>query len=1164
MVIVVAGGLLALPGPAPAAPDAPQQDAHNDSRATKKRKRVYTTPGYKPKRKPLALTPVEAPIPERPLIRLSTSASQPRLLLDAAGTAHITWVERGTPDRPGDVEVYCRLPRAATSCDATKRWPEAYLPDIAVSNIDGVQPLALGDDLALVASRYPYSGVPIPGRPPDGTPDYQNGTATFLDLSTDGGTTFAPRTWIGDLAVHDATVFGTADSPRILGITDTVTGGTSVQAYSGGQTTVASALLGPGDQAYGGRVASENGIPLAVWSDLNANGWFGRWSGNGSPNDVSTWQRVPIGPAGEPSIATGPAGTYVLAKPGLSGTPQVRRVSGMSFGAPVTLAPGNFASVTQDGAGGVYAGSVDPTVGGTFQIQRGDGNTFASPVVVAQAPSGQAFSTNRFAVLPDGGGLAVLSASGGSYTDLYATSFGTLAPTGQLGLGGLAGQGEVGPPAVVDCNRIAFGAVEMRTQGCFFTARRTTSASTLTATRTIRVAQGPVDLNGLWLRPDAGVQIQIDPAAKTIDTTGRVAVQLDVGDGPITIWRGEVHLKLPKPNEKTLLASFDSDVFGASLKGFPIAGRVDVELTDKGVRIPVYLKLPKALGGARGEAVLRAQVGSGLQLDSLLIEIKEAFLAGPTLKDARLQYTSSNDTWVGGATLLMPPGRGSLGISAQVTFTGGQFRDGKAEVKLPYPGLPLFKGVYLWKVRGGFGLQPTKVSVGGTIGILPTGASDVYLVDSRADATMTFGTPWSLSVTGGSTVLDLFPVSDVKATVTGDGFVSYRGQMRLQLGTSNLGVGGSAGLAMAFDLQRELFSGRFQSGSVQLYVPDPFPDVDLKVGDIVLSSSGAGVCVGGAGFRYRFADRDLTLFPPLGTCNLGPIEVVLTPRQATAMAGGTGVRMRGSQHAYLHIDGEGGAPAVALIDPKGRHIDPVRPTSPAEAKRARVVALAGDNQTIVSIRNPDRGTWQVVQQPGPAIRRIQLTEAAPPPRLTARFARTGGTMTMRYRLRGGDGLGAIVSERTKRGQARVVGTITAGTGSLRIPAGGPGGTRNVTAVLTRDGIPVQEVKAGRYSAPPPPKPGRVAGVKLHRKGGVVTIRWGKAAHADAYAVTVRSGDGLARRITRAPNARSLKVRIDRDDRAAASVRAVSDIGKLGPATSAKLKAPKNRKTKPRT
>jgi len=439
-------------------------------------------------------------------------------------------------------------------------------------------------------------------------------------------------------------------------------------------------------------------------------------------------------------------------------------------------------------------------------------------------------------------------------------------------------------------------------------------------------------------------------------------------------------------------------------------------------------------------------------------------------------------------------------------------------------------------------------------------------VDSSADATITFGTPWEVSVRGGSTVLELIPVSRVKATVNGDGFVAYDGQARLKLGSNDLGVGGGAGLGLAFDLPSGQFSGRFQSGSVTLYVPDPFPDIDLNIGDIVISSRGVGICVGGAGFRYRFSDKDLTLFPPLGSCNLGPIQVVLTPRQSQALrASGhlaaTGVRLRGGAHAYLHIDGAGGAPAVSLIDPKGRRIDPVRPTSVAEAKRARVVALSADDQTIVSIRNPQRGKWQVVPADGSVIRRIRLTESAPAPRLTTRLVRSGGKVSLRYTLRGGKDLGAIISERTRTGTARVLGTVKAGSGTMRIPAGtGPAGRRTLTAIITRDGIPVDHAAAGRYSAPPPVRPGKVSGVRIARKGQGVVVRWRKARGADAYVAVVRSGDGLSRRITTGPKARSLRVTgIDRDDRAAVILQAVSSTGRVGPTARDTLPAPKPKK-----
>jgi hypothetical protein len=115
-------------------------------------------------------------------------------------------------------------------------------------------------------------------------------------------------------------------------------------------------------------------------------------------------------------------------------------------------------------------------------------------------------------------------------------------------------------------------------------------------------------------------------------------------------------------------------------------------------------------------------------------------------------------------------------------------------------------------------------------------------------------------------------------------------------------------------------------------------------------------------------------------------------------------------------------------------------------------------------------------------------------------------------------------------------------------------------VLTRDGIPVEQVPVGRYTAPPPPSPGRVSGVRMLRKGKGVLVRWRSARNADAYVVVVRSGDGLSRRITTGPKRRAARVTgIDRDDSAAVTVRAVTEIGRQGPPSADRLRAPRTRR-----
>lgn len=1151
----------------------------------------YRSPGYKkPSVKPIATTPVYPPT--RPVFKLADQAREPRVLLDAAGTAHITWVEKGTPAVPGDVEVYCRLPRAATACDATHRWPEAYLKDIGVSNTGAVIPIQLGDDLALLSARYPYSGVAIPGRPPENTPNYQNGTATFLDLSVDGGDTFAPRTYVGDQQIQNATVFGPAGTPSIAAITDTVTGGTSVQSYTGGQKTVDSALIGPGDQAYGGAITTENERPVAAYTDANGNGYLSRWTGAGTPNDPGTWEKGAIGPAADPVLAGGPAGTFLLSKPGLV-TPeaQVRRVNGVTAGAPVAVAPGSFPTITQDAAGQLYTGRVDRDNSSRYWLQRGDGATFGQPVPIADLPAGagQGFTDSALAARPDGGGVVVLSDAGGVFNQLWATSFGTQAPTGQPGIGRKPGGGIVGPPAVVECGRITFGAVEIRTQdGCFFTAAASGSRairSSDTATRTqatgVRVAVGPIDLNGVRIRPAAGVQIQIDPSKKTLDTTGAVKVQLDAPGGPITIWDGELHIRLPAPNVKTVLASFDASKFSAVLKGFPIQGKIDVELTDKGVRIPVNLALPKVFGGVRASAVLLAQIGTGLQLNSLRIEIPEANVGGPTIRNALLTYDSGDDAtgrpseWFGKAEVLMPPGKGSLSFYAEVRFVGGAFKEAKLEVRIPYPGLPLYANVYLSKIRAGLALDPTVISFGGTVGVFPLGA-DTYMANVNADAVISFGTPWRVQVTGSADLFGVIPVAQLRFVLSGDGYALFDGRVNFMLGSRKAGIELSARNTLAFDFDKGLFSGKFEGAKTTIFLPDPFPNISTPSVEAAVSSLGFGVCFANGGARYSFVTKKLVVFPPLvGSCNLGPIELVITPKGARAIRAGTarraaiaGVRAQAasfpvtladSKVAVLHVSGQGGAPQIALVDPSGQRVDPVVPPTPEAAQAATVTALPDpeSGQTIVTIKDPRPGRWQVLQTGGAPVTSIDRTEQQAPPRLTARVQRKGSSFTLRYTLSGGTKLGATITEQGKGG-TNVLGTIKQGSGTLRFtPAGGPGGRRQLTAQFTRDGIPVGEKKAGSYTAPPPAKPKAAKKITIKRTKSGVTIRWTPGASADAQQVTVSTGDGLSRRFTLSGKARSVKVvEVDKDDRVSVEVRGVTNAGRTGPKAKATLKAPK--------
>ncbi len=92
---------------------------------------------------------------------LSAVGRFPNVMVDAAGTSHIVWVE--TPDKSADVIHYCRLKRAATTCDnpaasrtltPQKEYGEGDDPAFNVST-DGARILQVGQEIVILDYRYP-------------------------------------------------------------------------------------------------------------------------------------------------------------------------------------------------------------------------------------------------------------------------------------------------------------------------------------------------------------------------------------------------------------------------------------------------------------------------------------------------------------------------------------------------------------------------------------------------------------------------------------------------------------------------------------------------------------------------------------------------------------------------------------------------------------------------------------------------------------------------------------------------------------------------------------------------------------------------------------------------------------------------------------------------
>ena len=273
----------------------------------------------------------------------------------------------------------------------------------------------------------------------------------------------------------------------------------------------------------------------------------------------------------------------------------------------------------------------------------------------------------NLAATSDGGGFAVYTSGGSSqgFGKIFAAPFGSQAPTKLAGLGNLPGTGK-DPDTTDSCQEISYKAVQILSPFCFLPVKGKPG---------YRVTAGRFKLNGLTIIPDAGVKVEMSTqsGAKTIDAVdgnAQVTVQLDTSSGPIVLWHGKLHIKLPTGGIGTnLFDGIDVSQFKPNIKGFPVEGDFDVILKEHSVEIPITLKLPKIFGGLTGSATLKADNEHGLSVSSVRFGLKKLSIPPAfELSDVEAGWNGDSDTWTGGANLKI------LGatMGAHVTFEKGE------------------------------------------------------------------------------------------------------------------------------------------------------------------------------------------------------------------------------------------------------------------------------------------------------------------------------------------------------------------------------------------------------------------------------------------------------------------------------------------------------------
>lgn len=1101
-----------------------------------------------------------APAPKAPPpLTLAANGNNPDVVVDEAGTAHVVF------NRPGDTLPdsvgYCRIKRGATACDVTATLQSEIAPgdpNAAFDDATSLKIVRVGEQLLVFSKRYPIV------RP---KPDGASSSTVIAWASGDGGTTWTQTpTTVGKRNFDDMVVLGGAEDAAVLAMgidpfcaADGAAAVCLAQYRSGRYAAEEGNLSAAPDGNYEPNlVLDDQGRPVLSAQDLNNDTSVRRWRGTGSPLDAAQWTAPTVIAADQGSLAGGPAGVFLMAKPPSGAGPySVRRLNpqgeGYVEGAARAISPER-----DNVLGELHQGPDGRLVAAWSQRDRGlllrEANTAAagrpSFGPATKLADGAANGQIALGTTADGGGFAVFNHTGDIVGDgeIQVAGFGSQLATGQPGVADVSGGG-LTPSG--SCGQLSFGSFTAQTaQGCLLKGKGERANDYVT--------DGELNLWGVRLVPDAGTKIIINPKTLELNTTGdvRVMVSAPAPVGDVVLFHGRIQRDLSKVTPGTNLFEFPSGPFDAELLGFDVAGGIDVRLERDGVHIPLDITLPDVFLGFTGKAELVADRERGLHVESIKIHIGPIGLGVLTIDSLDLSY-EGGELWSGHGKVSVPAGA-SLELTA--SFANGGFKGGTFTVNPGSP-IPIGPAVFLLDFGGGLFVDPLRINLNATVGA-GTPAGNRFPVEVDGDLTMTFppDDPAEFLMKGTVSVF-MFQVADGRLLFRTDGYATFHGHAGVALGPLEADVD-MDGFVDAPTAQW----GATLKGRVALCVVVDVELDEVRVcGDVqggaAVSSKGFAACarinppdpIGGfeVGLTYPWEDWNPVFLnnPPaaaaslighLGGCHVEEYTAV-PPRARTAQAGGAfSVTVPGGLPSRsILLRGDGGRPKVTVTGPDGR---------PA----GTTIAVEGGNATYVLLDQPAAGDYTITPRAGsPAVTAVLAADGYEPARVKATLGGKHRKRTIRYALsRMGHGQSVAFQERGRFG-THVLGTAKGTRGSLRFrPADAAGGRRTVEALIRRDGIVTDVVRIGSYMAPGPERPGRVRRLRGIRRGNSLVVRWAPARRAAQYAVTVRGPRGLRLGQLVGRRARSATfASVRADERVRVSVRALSTELRPGPRSS---------------
>ncbi|MFL5845058.1 MAG: beta strand repeat-containing protein [Solirubrobacteraceae bacterium] len=259
-----------------------------------------------------------------------------------------------------------------------------------------------------------------------------------------------------------------------------------------------------------------------------------------------------------------------------------------------------------------------------------------------------------------------------------------------------------------------------------------------------------------------------------------------------------------------------------------------------------------------------------------------------------------------------------------------------------------------------------------------------------------------------------------------------------------------------------------------------------------------------AGAALRWGGSPSFMAP---SCDIGRYRLDISRGRRRAVGGPTPIAVApDTKVQLLRFHGDGvTSPDVALHGPNGEEIPELPKGQDVEFGKSFIVKDPTDHTTVAMLVNPAAGTWSAV---GAAITAVDGAQDLPRPQVTGTVTKlSDGQYELAYSFVPQDGLGVAfqevgadnASQQELGGPAENCGNPC--TGTIRFtPATGYGGTRELRASLTRNGMPLDVQSFASYVAPDV-KPGKVSHVRVKRTKKGLKACWSPAPNATKYEVS---------------------------------------------------------------